>query len=136
MTEIRLTDAEWKVMDALWRLGRGSTREVLEMVQEGTGWAYTTAKTMLDRLADKGVLDADRGGTAAVYRPRLDRDEARRSATRQLRDRAFGGDPAPLAFHLLEDEALSASGRRELARRLRELEERETAEDAEEDAEP
>ncbi len=113
----RLTDAEWIVMDALWRLARGTAREVLDMAGEETGWAYTTVKTMLDRLTDKGVLVAGRGGRATIYHPRVERGKAQRVALAQLRDRAFGGDAHAMARAVLQDDALSAADRRELARR-------------------
>ena len=113
----RLTDAEWIVMDALWRLARGTAREVLDKVDEETGWAYTTVKTMLDRLADKGLLVAGRGGPATIYRPRVERAEAQRSAVRQLRERAFGGSARAMARTVLDDDVLTPADRRDLARR-------------------
>jgi len=126
--DIRLTDAEWIVMDALWRLARGTAREVLDTVGEDRvgedrvgedrGWAYTTVKTMLDRLTDKGVLIAGRGGPATIYHPRVERGEAQAAAVRQLRARAFGDDARSLARAVLEDDAMTASDRRELAREL------------------
>lgn len=104
-------------MDALWRLARGTAREVLDMAGGETGWAYTTVKTMLDRLTDKGLLVAGRGGPATVYRPLVERHEAQRAALTQLRDRAFGGDAHAMARAVLQDDALTAADRRELARR-------------------
>lgn len=123
-------------MDALWRLGQGTAREVLELAREETGWAYTTVKTMLDRLTDKGHLVADRGAAAVLYRPRLERADAQRHAARRLRDRVFGGDPAPLVLCLLEDESLSEGERRELSRRLRALEEDDASPDGEDGGAP
>lgn len=120
MTEPKLTEAEWRLMGSLWERGEATAREVLADVEADTGWAYTTVKTMLDRLAGKGLVrEAGQRGNAALYRPRVERDEARNAAARDLVDRAFGGAVSPLVHSLVETEALSADEREELIRLLR-----------------
>ena len=47
------SDAEWKVLNALWRRHPTSARELLTALR-GEGWAYTTLKTMLARMQEKG----------------------------------------------------------------------------------
>jgi BlaI family penicillinase repressor len=106
-----LSDAEWKVMNGLWRRRRATARELLEDVAARTGWAYTTIKTILSRLVDKGVLREAKQGNTSVYEPLLSRRAARRAAVRHLLDHAFDGAFGPLMQHLLQDEKLSRRDR-------------------------
>lgn len=53
---MKLSDTEWTVMHVLWKRSPASVRDVLEAVEADTGWAYTTVKTILGRLAEKGVV--------------------------------------------------------------------------------
>jgi predicted transcriptional regulator len=115
---MQLTEAEWKVMTAVWEGHPATARLVLERLEPGTGWAYTTVKTMLARLARKGTLRAVREGKAVAYRPTLTREEARRSALRALAERAFDGALAPMLHFLAKSERLGAKERAELIRML------------------
>ncbi len=120
MPAVRLSDAEWTVMNAVWDREPATARDVLDAVVDETAWAYTTVKTMMDRLVDKGALKARRSSAAVVYRPAVTREKARRSAMRSLAERAFGGAFGPMAHMLLEGRGLTAKERRELKRLLQE----------------
>lgn len=117
-SESPLTPAEWTVMDAVWRRSPATVREVVDELGDSVDWAYTTVKTMMDRLVGKGVLRSDLVGRVRVYRPALSREAARRAATRSFLDRAFGGAVAPLVHHLLDLSALDPGERDRLERIL------------------
>lgn len=111
------SDAEWKVLHALWRLNKATSRELLdELASEG--WAYTTLKTMLTRMEEKGFVRSKSVGNAARYEARLARGDAQRSALRTLIARVFEGASGPLLAHLAEEESLSPGERAELEKRL------------------
>ncbi len=112
---MQLSDGEWKIMNAIWERSPASARDVHEKVERETQWAYTTVKTMLGRLVEKGALTARMRANSSLYEPRISRSQARRAALRALLDRAFDGAFAPLMSHLVEDERLSPRERRELA---------------------
>jgi BlaI family penicillinase repressor len=115
---MKLSETEWRVMNEVWRRGRATARDVHDDVAAETGWAYTTVKTILARLAEKGVLSVEKRGNASRYEPTITRDEARRSAVHGLLDRAFEGAFGPLFNHLLREEKLSKKDRAELRRML------------------
>lgn len=54
----RLTDSEWKVMEALWQGGPQTLGEVLARLAEDTGWSRTTVHTYLTRMMAKGLVAA------------------------------------------------------------------------------
>ena len=47
---MRLSEAEWQIMKALWRCQPATVRDLIEHLPPGVDWAYTTVKTMLTRL--------------------------------------------------------------------------------------
>jgi predicted transcriptional regulator len=119
---MRLTDAEWTLMNALWERSPATAREIGERLPEDVSWAYTTIKTMLSRLVAKGALEERKRGNTSLYEPIVTREKARRSALRSLVERAFGGAVEPLVHHLVEERTLSRRDRDELIRILSEEE--------------
>ncbi len=127
MKSPQLSDAEWKVMNAVWRLIQDTeeavtARTVVDALASSTGWAYTTVKTMMDRLVEKGTLEADRSRKTTRYRPCISRSTARGEATRGLLARAFGGAAAPLVHFLVQSEPLNKKDRDTLRSMLAEQE--------------
>lgn len=113
---LKLSDAEWTVMRAVWARPPASAREVLDRAGGETGWAYTTVKTLLARLVEKGALRMTMRGNVSLYEPRLTMRQARVAAVRSLVDRAFDGTFGSLFQHLIAEEKLSAKDRAALAR--------------------
>jgi BlaI family penicillinase repressor len=119
---MKLTDSEWTVMNALWERAPASGRDVLERIQPETGWAYTTVKTLLARLVEKGVISERKRGNQSLYEPRVTRAAARRVAVRGLLDKAFDGAFGSLLQHMIDAERLSKKDRERLHAMLQELE--------------
>jgi len=115
------SDSEWKVLNALWRGHPASTNELRERLS-AEGWAYTTLKTMLARMEEKGFVRARMRGTQSFYEPLLEQRDAQRSALRALIERVFEGATGPLLAQLVDDRSLSATERKKLAGWLAELE--------------
>ncbi len=119
---MRLSNAEWQLMNALWAGHPATARELAKRLPDDVNWAYTTIKTMLTRLEKKNAVKATLRGNTSIYEPLVARDEARRSALRNLVDQAFGGGIEPLLAFLARDSELSAKERRELEQILAEEE--------------
>ncbi len=117
---MRLTDSEWDIMKVVWRRIPASARDVHEALEPKTGWAYTTVKTLMNRMVDKGILKARLRANTTLYEPVLTREEARRAAVSTLVDKAFDGAFGPLMQFLVSEERLSAEDRQEILRLLRE----------------
>ncbi len=118
---MQLSEAEWRLMNCLWRKSPLSAREIHGEVAGETAWAYTTVKTMLDRLVEKGALKTKPRGNATLYSPTFAKQAARSTALRALLERAFGGHFGGLVEHMVADEKLSAKERDELAALLAKL---------------
>ncbi len=64
-------ELQGQVMGALWRLGGGTVEQVRGELPSRYRGAYTTVQTVLNRLAERGLLDRAREGRGIVYRPAL-----------------------------------------------------------------
>lgn len=113
----RLSEGEWRLMHAVWtaaRQGPATARQIEAALGDERTWAYTTVKTMLERLVTKGVLTRRRQGLTVEYQPRLSRQDAQRAELENFTAGVFEGRPEPLVHHLLRAERLSARDRKAL----------------------
>jgi len=103
-----LSQAELDALKALWELGpspAGDVRHILGL--QGRAWAYTTTKTILDRLEEKGYARRDRSGTPHVYVPMVTADGVARERLGVIRDDLFAGRDLPLVRALLDGARLA-----------------------------
>ena len=117
-----LTKAEWQIMNALWRDYPASVRDIIEKLGGDVNWAYTTVKTMLDRLVKKGVLKVSKKRNVSIYEPIMSQWKARQIAIKSFVNQAFDGTVGTLMHHLVAEEELSKKEREELVRILKEEE--------------
>lgn len=115
---MKLTEAQWQIMNALWEDWPATTRQIADRLPENVTWAYTTIKTMLTRLAEKQVVSETKRGSIGLYTPLLTRQNARRSALKSLANQAFDGAFGPLMHFLLEDQKISAKQKKEILKVL------------------
>ena len=107
-TSPTLTEAEVRLMDVLWRIGSGSTRDVLSELPDVEARAYSTIRTTLRILEQKGYLGHREEGRTFVYYPLVERGAAQRSALRHLIGRFFDGSREQLVLNILHDEELES----------------------------
>jgi predicted transcriptional regulator len=115
-----------QIMPVLWRLGEGSVEEVRSALPGRYRSAYNTVQTVLNRLAERGLLTRERRANTIYYRPRVSESDyvsrtiqqALKSASTEARQAAlaqvFGGlDPAEREeLQAMADEIASRRARR------------------------
>ncbi len=117
---IKLSPLELKAMEALWKLGRASIREVLEQLPVRKTLAYTTVQTLVLRLEAKGALRKQRKiGNAYVFVPVITRTQAYRRLMDDFLE-LFSGSPQPVMSHLADTGKLTLDDLRDLERILKE----------------
>jgi predicted transcriptional regulator len=62
-------ELQTQVMAALWRLGSGTVEQVRSALPPRYRGAYNTVQTVLNRLAERGLLSRTKTGNAIEYRP-------------------------------------------------------------------
>ena len=103
----RISDAEYAVMDVLWRDSPLTASDVAARAPAARKWSATTVKTLLSRLVTKGVAATQADGRRFLYSPLVERDAYVASESRRLIDRLFDGKVSPLVAHLAEHQSLS-----------------------------
>jgi predicted transcriptional regulator len=93
---LELAPLELDCMTVLWRLGEGTVREIRETLAPRRPRAYTTIMTIMDRLAQKGIVERQRTGRAWKYRANLSKEDARAHAVTQVVENFFGGSAEAL----------------------------------------
>ena len=97
-----LTRRERQIMDILFRRGRATAAEVLEDLPGQT--SYSTVRTQLRVLEEKGHVRHEEEGLRYVYVPAVARHTARKSALRHLVDTFFEGSTEKAVAALLGGE--------------------------------
>ena len=68
-------DLQAEVMEAVWRLGEATVDQVRAEQPKRHRSGYTTLQTVMNRLADRGLLTRERRGKAFVYKPTYEEHE-------------------------------------------------------------
>ncbi len=101
-------------MDVLYRIGPASVAQVREAMEDPPG--YSSVRTLLGLLEEKGHLEHDRDGTRYIYRPTTPPEVAGRSALSSLVRTFFGGSVQGAVNALLQDEDVDEDTLDELTR--------------------
>ena len=112
-----VTEAEWPLLETLWRKSPLSAREVYDSVLLDREPHIQTVRTLLDRMAKKGILRRGKVHGIYVFSPIVDRDQCVEQQSQSFLDRFFGGEPVAGAAYLLRD----ASASHEELKRLQEM---------------
>jgi predicted transcriptional regulator len=98
-----LTKRERQIMDVLYRLGRATAAEIMDQVPGAR--SYSTVRTQLRVLEEKGHVRHEEQGLRYVYVPTVPRHAARRTALKHLLETFFDGSPGNLVTALLGSDA-------------------------------
>jgi BlaI family penicillinase repressor len=104
---VELTEAEWEIMKVIWEKEPCAAGTVQESLAESRAWAYSTVKTTMDRMAEKGLLQIQRIRNLQLFRSCVTEIDAKRGEFRKMLKRAFDGALTPMMQFLIEHEGLS-----------------------------
>lgn len=88
--ELKQGDLENIILNALWLMEEeGNTQIDVRDVQEriktkNQSWAYTTVKTVLDRLVDKTLISRKKEGKKYLYKTEVPRVQAGEEAIKKI----------------------------------------------------
>lgn len=114
---VELTEAEWDIMKVVWEKEPCAAGTVQETLAKSRDRAYSTVKTTMDRMVEKGFLEIERIRNLQLFKSRISEVDAKRGEFRKMLKRAFDGALTPMMQFLIEHEGLS----KEEASRLRKL---------------
>jgi BlaI family penicillinase repressor len=102
-----LTEAEWAIMKVVWASQPCAAGSVQEALAKSKDWAYSTVKTTMDRMVNKGFLKIEKIRNLQLFTSCISEVEAKRGELRRMLKRAFDGALTPMMQFLIEHEGLS-----------------------------
>ncbi len=124
MEKVKLSDAEWKIMNLLWESAPRTMMQLTNALKDGTGWTKHTVMSFLKRMEEKGALHHEEGGKAKLYYPDLKREEASLQETEEFLERVFQGRMGMMLNTMVQQQALSREDLEELHKILEDAEKR------------
>jgi len=102
-----LTEAEWTVIKAVWDHEPCDAPTIQEKLFKKTEWTYSTVRTLMDRMAAKKLLTAEKVRNLTLYRSAVTREQAQRGELLYALKHAFNGALTPMVQCLIESRDLS-----------------------------
>ncbi|MDE6739103.1 MAG: BlaI/MecI/CopY family transcriptional regulator [Lachnospiraceae bacterium] len=113
---ISLSNSEWHIMENLWEQSPKTATQLIKAMEEETGWAKSTTKTVLKRMEQKGCIAYREGEKAREYYPLLKRDEVVESETSSFINRIYNGSLGLMVNTLVKKQEISDEEMEELYR--------------------
>lgn len=117
---ISLSNSEWHIMENLWEEFPKTATQLIKAMEEETGWAKSTTKTVLKRMEQKGCIAYREGEKAREYYPLLKRDEVVESETSSFINRIYNGSLGLMVNTLVKKQEISDQEMEELYQIIKE----------------
>lgn len=124
---VRISEAEWHIMNVLWdacrtRNGAGlSLGEIVQRMPASMSWTNTTIRTLIIRLADKGVVKIDKTTGVYKYTPALDKSQCVEEEIDMFVARVCDNSPFQLVASLVQKGKLSEREKKDIIHLLNEI---------------
>lgn len=115
-----LTKTEFDILRILWKAGRLNVREVHDQMVENYSWAYSTTKTMMDRMVKKGLLNREQFHGVFLYTPLISRPKGFARLIHFFSDRVLELDHSAVVSLFARSNALTPEEVEELSQILKE----------------
>ncbi|GEP95496.1 BlaI/MecI/CopY family transcriptional regulator [Chitinophaga cymbidii] len=102
-----LTKTEEKIMQALWSMGKGFVKDIIERLDEEPRPPYTTISSIVRILESKGFVTHKAYGKTHEYYPAISRDEYRKSTYQRMMKQYFDNKTSSLLSFLVSEKKLS-----------------------------
>ena len=101
-----LAASDWAIIQVVWELEPCSAGTVQEYLHSSRKWAYSTVKTLMERMVKKGFLKPEKIKNVTRYSATISQDEARRREIHKIARRAFNDDPAAMVKFIFENASI------------------------------
>ncbi len=96
------TPGELDVLNILWDRGPCTAREVWDVLNAKRKRHYTSVNSLLNTMADKGLLTRHSDQRAFLYEAKISRETTQGQLVQDLVGRAFEGSPSGLVLQVLD----------------------------------
>ena len=101
-----LTRGEEEIMHILWRLGKGTIGDVIELMEEPKP-KYTTVATFFKILENKAFIARETKGRGYIYTPTVEREEYAKGIAKNMLHSYFDGSVSNMVSFFSKHESLS-----------------------------
>jgi BlaI family transcriptional regulator, penicillinase repressor len=106
---VNLSNLELDVMRLIWRDKEVIVPDLHRELERDRGLSYSTVKTIVDRLEEKGAIGRIRTyGRTILYGPLVAESALAKPMIKDMLRRLFGGEARPMISHLLDEAELSS----------------------------
>ena len=113
------SEAELAILRTLWSKGPCSVRDVHESLGGDDRTRYTTTLKLMQRMAEKGLVQRDESQRSHLYTADVQEDEVERALVSRFVNRMFEGSVQKLVLHALEAGDVSDEELAEIKRQLK-----------------
>lgn len=103
----KLSDAEWKILDLLWKRGPMTLMEITYALEAETGWQRTTVVSFLKRMEAKEAVYHIEGERAKLFYPKAEQAKTKLKETQSFLDKVYRGNVGLMLSNMMAQEALS-----------------------------
>lgn len=121
MYGVNISEAEWQIMKILWKEGRLTAAEIIDLAKD-TGWSESTVKTLIRRLNEKNIIGKDSSGSKFSYYPLVSETSVKKKETKSFLDRIYNGSLKMLVASLAPKDALTEDEADELMKIIDKIE--------------
>ncbi len=109
-----LTEVELELMNILWKLEKGSVRNILEHKSMKRDLAYTSAATIMRILEQKKFTKSSKVGNTFYYHATLSKEDYQARHLNNISEKLFDNTPLSMVARLIDDGQLSKKDIKEL----------------------
>ena len=113
------TKPELAVLKLLWRKKALSAREIADEIAPDFNWTYSTMRTVIERMCEKGLLRKKSADGINVYSAAIGKVALLSRMIRDFSDRVLELDAAPSAVMFADSKLLTEDEIRELEKILK-----------------
>lgn len=116
---VQPTRPELEILKLLWRRKALTARAIADALAEPLGWSYSTLRTVLERMVDKGLLTRQPADGANVYAAAIGKVALLGRMIQDFSSRVLELDAAPSAVYFAQSKLLTEDELEELEKMLR-----------------
>lgn len=123
MKDYSISEAEWEIMKVLWEQPNITLSDIVKDLED-KNWSYSTIKTLLRRLVDKGVVAVDkRVANSFKYKAAIKEQDCKIKEVNNFLQRVFDGSVSMFVSTLARESNLTEHERKDLMDIINKMEE-------------
>lgn len=103
----RISDAEWVLLDLLWKHGELTITQMVKLLENTKGWSKHAIISFLNKMESKQLVYCHHGDRAKVYSAAVEREETAVSESVSFIDKVFHGKLGLMVSNLVENDKLN-----------------------------